>query len=344
MQLQQFLKIALYPISLIYGVLLKADRKFTTAEKLTAPVISVGNITWGGTGKTPIVIELLEFLSVNKFKSAVLTRGYLRKAKMSVLLKNGAEDICAEVSGDEPLLIAKSVPEAVVIVGAGRYNNASIFDAKIKPDVYVLDDGFQHWKIKRDLDIVCLNAARPFGNGMLIPSGILRENPKSLKRADIIVVTNCDMISKGSLSELEKKLFNLSGKEAILTFYGDFKYKKIDLKTDFSSKLLKKSKVYSLSAIGFTQGFKNSIEKSGITLKDSIILRDHSRYCAQELNNLISKKETDAYFIVSAKDAVKLQNVDTKIKEKIAVLTVRPQFIKGKERWEQTILKRLQSF
>jgi tetraacyldisaccharide 4'-kinase len=340
----KFLKVVLYPIFLIYTILLKADRKFTTVKKLSKPVISVGNITCGGTGKTPIVIELLEFLVANKFKSTVLTRGYLRKNKIPVLLKNGASDVCATTSGDEPLLIARSVTNATVIVGVDRYSNALMFGSKTNFDVCVLDDGFQHWKIKRDLDIVCVNAASPFGNGMLVPFGILREKPKSLKRADVIVVTNCDMISKDNLNKLEKKLFELSGKEVVLTFYGGFKYKKIDLKTDFNVKLLKKSKVYSLSATGFPQGFKSSIEKSGITLKDSIILRDHSRYVNYELNKLISQKETDVYFVVTAKDAVKLQNIDAKTKEKISVLMVKPQFIKGKEKWEQIILKCLQSF
>jgi tetraacyldisaccharide 4'-kinase len=341
--MRKFLKIVLYPISLIYEVLLKADRKFTVAKKLTKPVISVGNITWGGTGKTPIVVELLKFLAVNKFKSAVLTRGYLRKNKMPMILKNGAEDVCAQISGDEPLLIAKSVPDTIVIVGADRYDNALTFGAKANPDVYVLDDGFQHWKIKRDLDIVCVNATSPFGNGMLIPSGILREKPKSLKRADVIIVTNCDMVSKDTLDKLEKNLFELSGKKAILTFYGDFKYKTLDLTVDFDVNLLENKEVYSLSAIGFAQGFKNSIEKSGITLKDSIMLRDHSN-SSYELSKLIFQKEKDAYFIVTAKDAVKLQNVDAKMKEKIAVLEVKPQFVKGKRQWEQTILKCLQSF
>jgi tetraacyldisaccharide 4'-kinase len=342
--MHKFLKIVLYPISLIYTVLLKADRKFTVTKKLPKPVISVGNITWGGTGKTPIVIELLDFLAASNFKSTVLTRGYLRKTKLPILLKNSTMGVYAMAGGDEPLLIAKSVPKAIIIVGADRYKNALMFGDESNPDVYVLDDGFQHWKIKRNLDIVCVNVANPFGNGMLIPAGILRENPKALKRADIVVITNCDMVSKDELYNLEKELVDLSGKEPILTCYGDFKYKKVDLNTDFNVDILKKSKVYSLSAIGFVQGFRNSIGKSGITLKDSIILRDHSEYNNYELNKLIAKKEADAYFIVTAKDAVKLQNIDAKIKERIAVLTVKPQFIKGKEQWEQTILKCLQSF
>ncbi|MDR3195804.1 MAG: tetraacyldisaccharide 4'-kinase [Endomicrobium sp.] len=340
----KFLKVALYPVSLIYAVLLKADRKLTVAKKLPKCVISVGNITWGGTGKTPIVIELLDFLTEKNLKSVVLTRGYLRKTKHPIVLRNGAAGVCSMASGDEPLLIAKSAPKAVVVVGADRYNNALTFGAEAKPDVYVLDDGFQHWKIKRNLDMVCVNAANPFGNGMLIPLGILRESPKSLKRADVIVVTNCDMVSKAGINNLKKKLFELSGKDPILACYGDFKYKTVDLNADFDVSLLKSNEVYSLSAIGFAQGFKNSIEKSGVTLKGSVILRDHSQYSDSKLNELIAQKKANAYFIITAKDAVKLQNVDSKIKEKIAVLTVKPQFITGKEQWEQTILKRLRFF
>jgi len=168
----------LYPLSLLYSVLLKADRKFSIPKKLSKPVISVGNITWGGTGKTPIVIEILNLLINNNLKPVVLTRGYSRISNFPLLLKESTIGINHLDSGDEPLLIAKSVPKASVIVGKNRYDNALKFEKRIKPDVYILDDGFQHWNIQRNLDIVCINAANPFGNGMLIPAGILREKPQ----------------------------------------------------------------------------------------------------------------------------------------------------------------------
>ncbi|MCL2389925.1 MAG: tetraacyldisaccharide 4'-kinase, partial [Endomicrobia bacterium] len=162
----------LYPLSVIYKLLSEADKCLKSPKTLPAPVISVGNLTWGGTGKTPVVIELLRFLVKNNLKPAVLTRGYNRRSKAPVLLNNGGVNVSAAESGDEPLLISKSVPEADVIIGADRYNNALRFAKETKAGVYVLDDGFQHWKICRDLDIVCVNAADPFGNGMLIPAGI----------------------------------------------------------------------------------------------------------------------------------------------------------------------------
>ena len=334
----------LCPLALIYSILCEADRRFSRPKKFSKPVISVGNITWGGTGKTPVVIELLNLLVKNNLKPIVLTRGYRRRNKASVMLKDGAVGIGATDSGDEPLLIAESVPQACVIVGADRYNNALKYEREINPDVYVLDDGFQHWNIQRDLDIVCVNAANPFGNGMLIPAGILREKPKALKRAGLVIITNSDMVSYEDLKRLEKTLFVLSGQISVITHYGGFEYKTADLAADFNLEILRKSDVYSLSAIGFPKGFENSIRKSGIEIKDSIVLRDHSVYNNNMLEKIMNQKGKNSCFIVTAKDAVKFQNISLDIKERIAVLVVKLQFKTGKEQWERKLLKCLPSF
>ncbi|GMO67607.1 MAG: tetraacyldisaccharide 4'-kinase [Endomicrobiia bacterium] len=334
----------MYPFSLIYSILSKADRTFRNSKRLSKPVISVGNLTWGGTGKTPIVIEILNLLTNNNLKPAVLTRGYYRSNKVPLLLSNGGTGVDTSNSGDEPLLIARSVPKTAVIVGVNRYKNALRFESEVKPDIYVLDDGFQHWSIKRDLDVVCINAANPFGNGMLIPAGILREKPEALKRADIVIITNADMISDESLKKLKESVFILSGQEPVVTCYGNFKYKTVDLSTNFDAELLRKSSVYSLSAVGFAKGFKNSIEKSGIRVKGDIILRDHIDYNHNMIKRIINRKDKNSFFIITAKDAVKLKDISCDIKEKVVVLVVEPQFETGREQWEQKILRHLQFF
>ncbi|MDR1522901.1 MAG: tetraacyldisaccharide 4'-kinase [Endomicrobium sp.] len=334
---------SLYPISLIYYGLYKLDRKFTKPKKLQKPVISVGNITFGGTGKTPIVIELLKLLVKKKISPTVLTRGYLRKTKKAVILTNGNIDMDVSITGDEPMLIAKSVPKASVIIGSDRYSNAGRFTDQLNTDVYVLDDGFQHWNIKRDLDIVCVNTFNPFGSGMLIPAGILREPINSLRRADIIVLTNSDMVTNVELENLKKKILSLTGKDPVVTCYSNFEYIDLDLKTVFDIRYLKESNLYSLSAVGFTNGFKNSILKSGLKIKDSIVLRDHSNFDNKFLTDIV-KKYQNAYFIVTAKDAVKFKDIDESVRGKIIVLKVTPKFITGKLQWENSILNTLQSF
>ncbi|MDR2426606.1 MAG: tetraacyldisaccharide 4'-kinase [Endomicrobium sp.] len=334
----------LYPFSVLYDLASKADRHFTKSKYLDKPVVSVGNITWGGSGKTPIVIELLETLLKNNLNPAVLTRGYARKEAKPILLKKDGAPASVLQTGDEPLLIFKSVPDANVIIGAKRYDNALRFKKEINPDVYVLDDGFQHWKIQRDLDIVCLNAANPFGNGMIIPAGILRESPKALKRAGLIIITNSDMVPSEVLGKLQKEIFEISGKDSLTTYYGDYKYKQINLHDNFDTGKLKDNDVYILSGVGFAKGFRSSVEKSGIKVKGSFVLPDHAKYDKKTINSIFDKTGS-AYIIITAKDAVKIAYfTDDIIKEKTAVLTVKPVFKTGKEQWEKIILKSLRCF
>jgi tetraacyldisaccharide 4'-kinase len=248
-------------------------------------------------------------------------------------------------TGDEPLLIFKSASGASVIIGAKRYENALRFEKEIKPDVYVLDDGFQHWKIKRDLDIVCINAANPFGNGLLIPAGILRENLSALKRAAMIIITNADMVLPSVLEKLKEEIYGISGKVPFVTRYGEYELRELDLQTKFDEKLLKSRPLYSLSAIGFDAGFKNSIEKYGLRLSGSFVLKDHKNYDAKEIENIFRKTGENARIITTAKDAVKLDAVLTdELKNRFAVLKVKPVFETGKEKWEKEILNVLPSF
>ena len=335
----------LYPLSLAYSFLSNANRDLKKSEFLPKPVISVGNITWGGTGKTPMVIELLEFLIKNKMKPAVLTRGYGRKSSRSVLLQDGAEDVDVADSGDEPLLIARSVPRADIIVGSERYENALKYKNETSPDVYVLDDGFQHWKIERNLDIICVNAANPFGNGMLIPAGILREKPEEMRRAGIIIITNADMVSAENIAGLEREIFIYSGRKAVITEYGSYEYVKTNLREIFDFQTLKKSKIYALSGIGFSEGFQNSVKKSGLEIEECIKMDDHQKYDKEKVRAIFKKISGDSCLVITSKDAVKLHGVmDGEMKERTAVLKVKPIFKTGKEQWENAVLKSLQPF
>ncbi|MDR3048454.1 MAG: tetraacyldisaccharide 4'-kinase [Elusimicrobiota bacterium] len=341
----------LYPLSCLYGVLSKADRALKKPRKLSKPVISVGNITWGGSGKTPIVIELAKFITDNGKKPAILTRGYGRKSKEPILLQDGGGNIDIAKSGDEPLLIAKSVPEASIIIGANRYENALKFESEIAPDVYILDDGFQHWKIHRDLDIVCINAANPFGNDMLIPAGILREKPKeSLKRAGLVIVTNSDFALNGDVALLETLIWDWTAQYPAMTYYGGFQYKKLNLKTVIDLDDLRKQKIVLLSAIGFAKGFKNSVEKSGLQISGAIEFPDHKFYTLKGLKKILSSLSKENCLIITAKDAVKIEQIaDEELNERIAVLTVRPIFRgediykAGNKLWQEKILKVLAS-
>lgn len=151
-------------------------------ERVTRPVISVGNLAVGGVGKTPFVMLLVDRLNTRGLQVAVLTRGYGRRDERALVVVT--EGVTAEVAGDEPILIARKTG-ADVVVCADRVRGANMAIAR-GADVLLLDDGFQHLRLQRDLDVVLLDRAQPFG--ALLPHGRLRERPAALERADLLVL------------------------------------------------------------------------------------------------------------------------------------------------------------
>ncbi|BAT71801.1 tetraacyldisaccharide 4'-kinase [Thermosulfidibacter takaii ABI70S6] len=201
----------LYPLSCFYRLAVNTrnilyDQKFLQVQKLPVPTISVGNITLGGTGKTPLVIGLCKYLKELDYNPCVLSRGYGRKRKEEILVCDGKRILAsASESGDEPFLIATKT-KAIVAVGSDRYKAFKLAE-NLSPDVVILDDGFQHRKIERDLDLCLIDGTRCFGNGHLLPAGPLREPIKSLHRCDAIIITK-----QKNLSCFEKTVGILSQK------------------------------------------------------------------------------------------------------------------------------------
>ena len=192
--------LALRPLATLYGVAMKARRALYRsgrfrAHELGAPVISVGNLTTGGTGKTPLVEWIANELAQKGRRVCILTRGYGRRRSGSrVIVSNGSEILAdANQAGDEPLLLAERLKGlAAVICDADRVSAARWAVENFKSDVFVLDDGFQHLRVARNLNILTIDATNPWGNGKLLPAGILRESRSELNRADCIVITRAD--------------------------------------------------------------------------------------------------------------------------------------------------------
>ncbi len=232
--------------------------KIHTAD---VPVISIGNITAGGTGKTPLVIWICKFLQNKNVPCAILTRGYK-----------------AQVTIDEPAILVESCPQAKVIVNPNRVEAAAEAVDKFGAKVLIMDDGFQHRGLYRDLDIVTIDATCPFGYGKLLPAGLLREPVSSLKRADAAVVTRCDQISESELSRIEKKLQLIKPDMVIAKSIHSPTCAKYTTGEKITIEQLKDKKIFAFCGIGNPDAFLNTIRNTGANLIGSKIYNDHYHY------------------------------------------------------------------
>ena len=214
------MSLALAPLGMLYGALVRTRlglyrSGFLKSQRVGAPVVSVGNITAGGTGKTPLVEWAARALARDGCRACVLTRGYGRADEGLRVVASDGERMLAEVEecGDEPRLLAESlIGEASVVCDRDRVAAALWARENLRAEVFVLDDGFQHLKIARDLDIVTVDASEPWGGGHMLPRGLLREPRAGLRRADCVVITRAEMAA--DLEALRAEVLRLTGGRA----------------------------------------------------------------------------------------------------------------------------------
>lgn len=270
-------------------------------KRLPAPIISVGNLTVGGTGKTPMVIEIAEAVRQRGHRVAVLTRGYVTKHG-----RNSASDAS---ESDEAMLLRRRCPQAMVMVNPRR---AAGGQAAIEAgcDVLVMDDGFQHRRLGRDLDLVLVDATRPFGFGSMLPRGLLREPRGALRRAHLIVMTRSDQIDAERRKLLHGRLERLSGGLPVIeaahrpACFVNLAGETVSIgdPSDIRAVLF--------AGIANFDGFRQTVEAMGVEVAAAYEYPDHHVYGADELEGLrdvADNLEANA-LIATEKDAVKLEH------------------------------------
>ncbi|MFA6610122.1 MAG: tetraacyldisaccharide 4'-kinase, partial [Candidatus Omnitrophota bacterium] len=265
------IKFALYLVSLLYGAAIFFrkvfyDVGFFKKESVPMKVISVGNLTLGGTGKTPFVIKLTKLLSQEMKKEvSVLIRGY---------------------GWDEAAMLKANLPDHPVLVDENRVKSAHKAIKLYGCNTAVLDDGFQYWELKRDLDIVLISSRNPFGNGKLFPRGILREPVDSIKRADVVIFTKVDK-KLYDISALKDELRKVNPK--LLFLEASHKPKQMhEIKTKKVHDLaeIKGKKLILLSSIGDPKYFKEMAKGMGATVVAHLIFQDHYDYTKKDIDNI----------------------------------------------------------
>lgn len=312
-----FLKILLSPLhllSLIYYIavnirLFSFGAGLFKATKLGCKVISVGNITVGGTGKTPTVELLATRLKEKGLKVAILSRGYKRKGKGIGIVSDGERILLGpDEAGDEPYMLARRLRNIPVLVGSDRYRVGRYAMERFPLDVIILDDGFQHISLKRDLDILLVDGEKGFGNGYLFPRGPLREPLSSIKRAGIVLINKASAKSVG----ISDRIRNIHPEPALIkSSYKGERLVSLWSGEQASLERLSGGKVMALSAIADPSSFLNLLSSLGGEIVSDISFPDHYSYTSGDLKDIMEKaRRAGAGFIVTTeKDAVKLEQL-----------------------------------
>ena len=280
---------------------------------LGCQVISVGNITAGGTGKTPVVEKLARELQREGRKVAILSRGYRkkeapwwrRKIEPPRVVSDGTRIFLdSEMGGDEPYMLANNLPGVAVVVDKNRVKAGRHAVKHFGCDTLVLDDGFQYLKLLHSLEVVLVDKTNPFGNGNLLPRGVLREPVKNLRRADFIFITKSD----GNSASLRAQIRGLNPSAEII----ECNHAPRHLVNAFTGEQLpltwlNAKKVGALSGIAVPKGFENFLKKFGATLAFAERHADHHRYSAKEILNAINRAADlgASALVTTEKDAVR---------------------------------------
>ena len=274
-------------------------------SRLPLPVISVGNLTFGGTGKTPTVAALVRDLVHRGFHPAVLTRGYGRASAHPVVLVGPNHEASAATVGDEPLELAARLPGVPIVVNSDRVAGGRTA-LQCGADILVLDDGFQHLRLHRDLDLVLIDAGDPWGGDRLPPRGRLREPVSALRRASAVLVTKLRPSESSPPAEIIRRVRAylpsapiLGARLAIWRLVGNGAVKKPEALRDMP--------IFAVAGIGRPAAFRSQLEQSGARVVGFRWFADHHAYTDTDIRGLeVDARQLGAQLVTTAKDAVKL--------------------------------------
>jgi len=309
---KKMLLFPLYLLSLPYGGGVRARALFygfglLKPKRLPCPVISVGNLTVGGTGKTPLVMLLARGLGQRGITHAILSRGYKRKKISDSLVSDGRKLLLSpEEAGDEPYLMARNLRGVPILVGKDRFTTGSAAIQRFGVRSLLLDDGYQHLELYRDLNILLIDSTIGFGDGHLLPRGILREPLSHLRRADLFVLTKVE--DPQACLRLERMLHQVHPRAQV--FHSQYEpVGLIGLHGETEDvKVLQGKKVLALSGIANPQYFLSLLKRCGMEIGEEAIFPDHHFYRARDLASISARSKGMDWVVTTEKDMLKLEN------------------------------------
>ena len=332
-----------YPYDWAHQLRLQAyHRRWLTVKRLPCRVISIGNLTLGGTGKTPMVEVIASLLREEGLRVGILSRGYGGSSRGALTVVSDGEKclLSPDVAGDEPVLLAERLPEVPVMVGRDRYAAGMLAVERFGVEVIVLDDGFQHVQLARDLDILLLDASRPFGNGRLFPRGDLRERPTAMARAHATVFTRWHPDSTHPTPSVQLPPLTPP------VFYSQ--HQPLDLRVLNDGQILpltalRGRRILAFCGIGTPNYFRQTLQRLEAEVVTWKTFPDHHPFARSEIEPLIQKaKDCGAEILVTTeKDGVRLRKYRP-LPGPIWELRIRAAIVAPETLWKTYILGAIQ--
>jgi tetraacyldisaccharide 4'-kinase len=291
------------------------------SHRVPVPVVSVGNITLGGSGKTPMVEWLVKSLQELDIPVAVVGRGYKRdnEEKTLVVSQWGEALVSVDEGGDEPIMLAKALPRASVVVAARRVEGAWVAVRELGAQLIVLDDGFQHWALARDLDVVLVDGEKGFGNSCLFPAGPLREPLGSLARAHILVLTKRDNPALGKvIGDIAPDVPLFAAPLEVRRIYAP--KDGVELTLDDMGNL----DAGAFAGIAFPESFFKLLKDLGVNLKEMKAYPDHHFYSCNDLKDLALMACRREVLFTTEKDWTRLEAVDLDFSPFVVKVALKP--------------------
>ena len=326
------IRFLVFPLSIIFKFVTDIRNKlydcnFLKSEKINVPVISVGNLSTGGTGKTPMVDFIIYNLK-RDYNISVLSRGYNRKSKGFIEIKNSDNP---SLVGDEPFLIKSNHSEVPVFACEDRVEGAKKIISENNTNLILLDDAFQHRKISRNLDIVLTDYNNLFYKDYLLPYGNLRESRNNINRADVIIVTKCPLdFNKADANKIKNQI---NPKNTQSLFFSQIKYsEKLFGFKELSFKSIRNSKLTLVTGIANSQTLKEYLKKNNVNF-DHFDYPDHYNYSRKDVNKILATTKNNI-ILTTKKDYYKLSQFKI---DNLLYIDIKVEFLDGKQEFLSTI-------
>lgn len=312
---ERLAEMGLWGLSVLYGAALRGHLAgyrcgLAKRTRLPATVISIGNLTLGGTGKTTATVATAKWLAERGRRVAVLSRGYRGAGeKGGVVVSEGFGPLVGPGdAGDEPYLMAKELPGVFVLAGKDRRRTGRRAVEEFGAQVVVLDDGFQYQRLVKDVEVALVDALEPFGYDFLVPRGRLREPVRHLARADAVWITHSDLVRQKDLAQVKRRVTEVARSARVWeAVHAPVRLRRLDEEGEAQPDAMRGRRVFALSSVGNPAAFERTVQRLGAVLVGRARFPDHHEYRVEELREVArGEGALVEWILTTAKDAVRL--------------------------------------